>query len=334
MPSPSSSPIPSTFRKDRDMGGDRMGGDRMGGRDSIPAVPNPQPYINEEDEKMDLLIKLRTLEGKGVVLSRSYNMKSSLEDIKIEYKNQTAAIQAKASINFYKTSLIYCVNGIEYMNRRFDPIGANLDDWGSHVMESIDEYEVILEKIHEKYGSMGGDVDPIIRLIMALGFSAGQYHFTNTMFKNAIPQFGQVLRENPAVVNGLTKVAMEAANRSKGMPSGPVAANDTGGRFDIGSVLGALGINGNGFGNQSNSYSNTSSQSIMGNMARAMSNPPPMAEATREKPEPAVNDLYRQMVKEDLEMGKDSQLKIERNGSDRKAVISPMKGGGKSIMLL
>jgi Family of unknown function (DUF5767) len=309
IPSPMPSPMPSTFQSDRRRVDDtrRMDDTRT------------NRYVNDEDEKMDLLLKLRNLEQRGkITISKTYNMKSNIEDIRMEYRNQTSVLESQASVKFYRNALFFCASGIEYANRRFDPVGAKLDGWGEHLMETINEYDGIFEKIHEKYGSMGGDMDPIVQLLCSLGMSAAQYHLTKTYFKDAIPQLGQVLRENPDVINGFANVAREAARRSYGEKSGPMAANETNSTvpsgIDFSSILSQVGI----------------SNGVLADFAKTMANPLPHPQATRDFDEPPVNDLYRQMVKED----KTAPVTIASQSSERKAMISPMKGGGKSIVLI
>ena len=51
-------------------------------------VDNDPRYINEDDEKMDLLLKLKSLEENGEIrLDRCYSIKSNIEDIRMECRN-------------------------------------------------------------------------------------------------------------------------------------------------------------------------------------------------------------------------------------------------------
>ena len=260
----------------------------------------PSKYINEEDEKRDLLLKLQALERrKGIQISKKYTLKSDIEEIRMEYRAQNSRLEAEASIKFMRKGLIFCTSGIEYMNRRFDPVGAKLDGWGENVMENVMDFDGIFERLHDKYsGSV--EMEPEMELMFALGGSAFMFHLSNTLFKNASPQFGQVLRENPDVLNGILGVAKEAARRNNN--NGPMASNDMGNvggggmgvgtmpspGLDIGAMLGAMGING--------------AQGMSG-LGQHMANAPPDPMATREFKEPPVNDLYRQMVEKAQQQG-------------------------------
>ena len=77
--SPPDSPLPSTFQKDRE----RRKAERGSSSQTMQEIPAQQvyeevpKYINEDDEKMDLLLKLKSLEERGkITLSKHYNIKS------------------------------------------------------------------------------------------------------------------------------------------------------------------------------------------------------------------------------------------------------------------
>jgi len=336
---PPESPFPTTFQKDRERRKMERGGSGGGGSDSpsqsAPVYQEPSRYINDEDEKMDLLLKLKALEERGkITLSKHYTLKSSIDDIRMEYRNQTSILETQSSINFMRKALIFSTSAVEYMNRRFDPVGAKLDGWGESVMENMMDFDGIFERLHNKYrGSM--EMEPEMELLLTLGGAAFQFHLSQTFFKNAIPQFGHVLRENPDVVKGFVNVAQEAVRRNGGMnsaPRQPMPANEMGGGMqspgiDFGALLGQVGI----------------TSGVLSDFAKTMGNPPPVAQATRDFQEPPVNDLYRQMVQQ--QQREDDALSVSSETSERsigkhskKAIISPLptskRGGGGNIIKL
>jgi hypothetical protein len=342
----SDSPLPSTFQKDKE-------------RRKIERQPQPQPqsdyqpvyenepskYINEDDEKMDLLLKLQLLEkNRKISLSKHYNIKSSIDEIRMEYRNQTNIILTEDTVNFMKKGLVFCTSGLEYMNRRFDPVGAKLDGWSENIMENMMDYDGIFERLHNKYkGSV--EMEPEMELLFALGGSAFMFHLSQTFFNNAIPQFGNVLRENPDVVKGFVGVAQEAVRRSQstnngmqGMKGIPMPANEMGvggmnqanmqsPNLDFGSLLGQIGIG----------------PGVLSEFAKSMGQAPPPAQQTRDHRDPPVNDLYRQMVQkhDDDDALSTSSHTSERSIGNRhgiKAVITPIptsrRGGGGNIIKL
>lgn len=340
------SPIPTTFQKDRQKRNPEVQSSRPTYQE--PTNEEIPKYINEDDEKMDLLLKLKSLEERGkIVPSKHYNMKSNIVDVRMEYRNQVSILEMQASTNFMRKGLIFCTSGMEYMNRRFDPVGAKLDGWGESVMENMMDYDGIFERLHNKYkGTM--EMEPEMELLFALAGSAFQFHLSQTFFKSAIPQLGQVLRENPSVIDGFMKVAQEAARRNgpigtpgtsgTGNVPGPRASNEvevgagtngiqsTG--IDFGALLGQVGI----------------TSGALSDFAKTMGNPPPPPQTTRDFKEPPMNDLYRQMMKQSN--SQDDALSVSSETSDHsmgkrsniKAVITPIptskRGGGGNVIKL
>jgi len=358
------SPLPTTFKEDRGKRKTEGRGQSQNYQSSQsqpqnyfqetsapPTYDDPPKYMNEDDEKMDLLLKLKSLEERGkITLSKHYNIKSSIDDIRMEYRNQTGILELQTSLKFMRKGLIFCTSGLEYINHRFDPVGAKLDGWGESIMENIMDYDTVFERLHGKYkGSM--EMEPEMELLFALAGSAFQFHLSQTFFKSAIPQLGQVLRENPDVIKGFMNVAQEAARRNTGgqggmMQGGPIPANEvgvgpsSGGGYnggmqspgiDFGSLLGQVGI----------------TSGVLSDFAKTMGNVPPPPQTTRDYREPPVNDLYRQMMQQQHQQNQqDETLSVSSETSERslgrrggtKAVITPMptnkRGGGGNVIRL
>jgi len=288
--------------------------------------PQPSRYVSEDDEKMDLLLKLKALEARrGITLSKVYNAKSSLEEIRMEYKNQMNVLDTEANIKFMRKGLIFCTSGIEYVNRKFDPLGAKLDGWSESLMESVSDFDGIFERLSNKY-SGSFQMEPEYELLFALGGSAFLFHLSNTLFKTGMPQFGNVLRENPDVFNGIIGVAKEAQRRSQQVPmpsNASTSADMPGPGLDLNDLLQKMGMNGGG----------------MNGFAQSMNKPLAQPQATRDFKDPPMNDLFRKMM-EQSQTQNDDILSVSSNDSDRmighgstRAIISPLpasKKGGSS----
>lgn len=339
------SPLPTTIKEDRNKRNNEIRNNETRNiykqeqtyAEQSPVYEETSKYINEDDEKMDLLLKLKSLEERGkITLSKHYNIKSSIEEIRMEYKNQTGILEMQASVNFMRKGLIFCTSGLEYMNRRFDPIGAKLDGWGESIMENMMDYDGIFERLHHKYkGSM--QMEPEMELLFALAGSAFQFHLSQTFFKSAIPQLGQVLRENPSVIQGFVNVAQEAARRNNTTPlkpnNSPMPANGVGADMpspgiDFSALLGQVGI----------------TSGVLSDFAKTMGNPPPPPQSTRDYREPPVNDLYRQMMQNQQNQDNSDALSVSSETSDKsiskgkKAIITPIptskRGGGGNVIKL
>lgn len=299
-----------------------------------PYQENEAPkYISEDEEKFDLLLKLQSLQKRQKIqLSKKYTLQSSLEEIKMEYTHQVSILETEASIKFMTKGLIFCTTGIEFMNNKFDPLGAKLDGWSESIMENIMEYDGIFERLSEKYKGTG-KMEPELELIFALGGSAFMFHLTQTIFKRAAPQFGNVIRENPDLMKGIFGALKESTERSKQMApqqnqgNVPLASNyNNVGQMespgiDFGSILSQMGI-----GNNKTGYE------------RAFSNGPPPPLATKDMGEPPITDIYRKMTEkesEDILSNTSAGSETSISSENRKAIISPSKrkNGGRVLRL-
>ena len=153
-------------------------------------LPSSNPVSSLEPDKQEIFIKLMALKNKGVILSNNFTPKSDYTELKLEYERQNNLLRNEAGVKFARRMLMGCVTGMEFMNKKFDPIGAKLDGWSENVMENIGEYDNVFEKLYEKYSS-DTEMAPEFQLMFTLGGSAFMFHLTNTMFKSNLPNVTQ-----------------------------------------------------------------------------------------------------------------------------------------------
>ncbi len=205
------------------------------------------------DKKREMLYQFSRLEKKGIQLPRKFSMSSSLEEMKAELDRIKRDVEVDASIRFQRRMLMACVSGIEFMNHRFDPVGAHLDGWSESVQESINDYDDIFEELWDKYHSKV-KMAPELRLLISLGGSAVFFHISHSMFKT-MPGVDQVFREHPE----LKKQFMDATFKTmNGTPAPSNSRNTTsqGGGSGGNGLFGGLGnLMGNLFGGGSGSGS-------------------------------------------------------------------------------
>jgi hypothetical protein len=184
-----------------------------------------QSYEEKQKLKQDLLIKIAALEKKGFEFTKKFNMTSNYEEMMFEYEKIKKFIEAQAGIRFARRCLMACVTGIEFLNKKFDPFSVKLEGWSENVMENVDDYDNVFEKLHEKY-SAKADVAPEIELLLMLGGSAFMFHLTNSLLKS--PAMGNVIAQNNpnfmASMMGAMSQGMKEMNRpppAQGMPQQP-----------------------------------------------------------------------------------------------------------------
>jgi hypothetical protein len=190
--------------------------DGYGKFNNIPINPDKhvpsQPQMTKEEmlrEKFKFLRKLEALEKKGVELSKKYNMESSLQEMMGEYETIMEEKTRLNSVKFQGNMLMAVINGMEFLNNRFDPFDIKLDGWSEQINENITDYDDIFGEMYEKYKSKA-TMAPELKLLFQLGGSAMMVHMTNTMFKSAMPGMDDILRQNPDLMRSFQNAAVNS----------------------------------------------------------------------------------------------------------------------------
>ena len=196
-----------------------FGGENGGGGMPRGSMPS-QGYTSIEDEKADILNKLARLEKKGLNVNKKLNAYSNIEDLRTEYKRIKYSIEVDQSVRFSRRMLIACVTGVEFLNKRYNPLDLALDGWSESVMENVDDYDGVFEELYGKYKTKV-NVAPEVKLIMMLGGSGMMFHLTNSMFKAAIPNMNDVMKQNPDLVKNMISAVQSTAQNPRQTPEDP-----------------------------------------------------------------------------------------------------------------
>ena len=227
-----------------DYGDDNMDfeDDDMGGPETQEQKPS-SGYTSVDEEKSDLLNKLARLE-KGFAVNKRLNAYSKVEELRAEVKRITYSIDVEQSVRFSRRMLVACVTGLEFLNKRYNPFEVQLEGWSESVMENVDDYDGVFEELYVKYRSKV-NVAPEVKLIMMLGGSAMMFHLTNSMFKTAIPNMNDVLKQNPDLVKNMMS-AVQNTTMNPGENTGEPPIGGTGNYemkgpgMDISSLMGGV----------------------------------------------------------------------------------------------
>jgi len=204
-----------------------------------------EPKVNSKElerRKRELLVKLLALENKGVELTKKFSLKSKYEDIEFEYETQKKSLETEAGVKFQQKALMAFVTGLEFMNNKFDPIGAKLDGWSESVMDSIGDYDAVFRKLYEKY-STRAELPPELELLMTLVASGFMFHLTNSFFKSNMPAVNNIMQNNPDILKNIA-----AAMGNSGPPPPPQNPKSTPGEIsgpslDLSSLIGGNTFN-------------------------------------------------------------------------------------------
>lgn len=217
-----------------------------GGQNQVPSQQPSTGYTSIDDEKCDLLSKLQRLgQKKGVVVNKRLNVYTPIEDLRAEYKRVTYGLEIEQSVKFSRRALVACVTGLEWLNKKYDPLSLELTGWSESVMESLDDYDPVLEELAVKYkNSM--QMAPEVKLIMMLAGSGFAFHLSNSMFK-ALPNMTDVLKQNPELVGQMFS-AVQKTQAAGGVPPQGGSGYEMKGPqmgipgFDLSSLMGGISM--------------------------------------------------------------------------------------------
>jgi hypothetical protein len=200
------------------------GGESSSDSESSKSSNKSNEGPNKKQQKRELLLKLVALEKRGIELTKKFSLSSKLSDLKFEYELHRNKAEIDVSVKFQQKVLIALVTGLEIANNTFDPIGAKLDGWSESVMDSLDDYESIFIKLHEKYKTRA-DLPPELQLLVTLVGSGFMFHMTKTFFNSAVNQKSsgensEVLQKIMATMSNSQKVVKENNISSQSL-SGP-----------------------------------------------------------------------------------------------------------------
>jgi hypothetical protein len=175
-------------------------------------------WEDKQRMKQELLIKIQALQQKGFEFSKKFTMTSNYEDMLFEYEKIKKHIESQAAVKMARRCLMACVTGLEFLNKKFDPFNLKLDGWSETVMENVDDYDNIFEKLHEKYSSSVA-VAPEIELLLTLGGSAFMFHLTNTMLKGpAMASISTIGQNNPNFMANMMSAMSQGMKASAQQP--------------------------------------------------------------------------------------------------------------------
>ena len=172
-------------------------------------INKPKTYEELQKEKFELLCQLERLESKGIRLEKKYNMQSDYDEMKHEFDRLNNRRELDQSVRFQQKMLVAAVTAVEFLNNRFDPFDVKLDGWSENVHEGVHDYDDIFEELHEKYKEKS-KMAPELRLLMMLGGSAFMFHLTNSMFKSSLPGMGDIMKQNPDLMQQFAKATVNS----------------------------------------------------------------------------------------------------------------------------
>jgi len=167
----------------------------------------------EDREKFKMLIKLAELKAKGIKLQKEYSMFDSLNDMTFEYNMHTQMRSKLQTVGVMSMLTLNMVKLIEISTDKYDVWGFNLKGWTDNVNENIDNVNDALGEIYDRYVKSGTSVNPILKLIFALGTSALAVN-TSKLIGSSVPNLSKLLKSDPEVRKKLSSFVDNEINKT------------------------------------------------------------------------------------------------------------------------
>jgi hypothetical protein len=160
-------------------------------RSAVPPAPKydepSEGFASIDEEKMDLVFKLDRLRKRGIPV-KSLDFRNDIGELRSEVNRARSEVELESSIQFSRKMLMAVVSMLEFANKRFDPFDLELEGWSESVMQNVDNYDGVLEKLYYKYRNRVS-MPPEMELMLSLAGSAFMFHMTKSMFKS-LPRSG------------------------------------------------------------------------------------------------------------------------------------------------
>lgn len=138
------------------------------------------PKSHQKGKRIKILLELKGYEKRGYVLSKSYNVDSDYYDMLCEVESIKDMKSRDNGIGLCQKFLLASIQGLEYLNERYDPFSLRLKGLHESIYTNIDDYNEVLAEIYDKYRSSGKRIEPEIRLVMMLIAAGASQHTVHT----------------------------------------------------------------------------------------------------------------------------------------------------------
>lgn len=153
-----------------------------------PQEEAPTLPADDTDARRTVLLDLRRLEMQGVRLSKEWSMDDRLEDMMLEMRRHTLAMDEMANVNMMRDGMRLLVTGIEMVNTRYRIL--DLEGWSSEVCRDLHKHDAQLSRIYRKYWKRSSSNAPEVDICLSLLGSMGLHHMKRKMSKQMMAGTG------------------------------------------------------------------------------------------------------------------------------------------------
>ena len=153
-------------------------------KESPPAPPAFVPPLEDEETKRTLLLDLQALIVQGMQPTKSYSMEDRTEDIMLEIRRLTLAMDEASNVGMMRDGLRLFVTGVEMINSRIGLL--DLEGWSADVCRDMNKHDPNLSRIYRRWWKRSTSSSPELDLCLSLVGSMGFHHMKRTMSKQLI----------------------------------------------------------------------------------------------------------------------------------------------------
>ncbi|KAG5183069.1 hypothetical protein JKP88DRAFT_273040 [Tribonema minus] len=141
----------------------------------------------EEQERIELLYRMRQLEKEGFPPSRRVLPTTTLDEVRYELYRQTREANRERGLKWLRQLLVTAARFLEFANLKFNPFELNLRGFSRSVALSVADYDQPLLSLHNHYSGRGASMHPVAQIGLTLGGAMIFHHATNTPDDVAAP---------------------------------------------------------------------------------------------------------------------------------------------------
>jgi hypothetical protein len=171
-----------------------------------------------EQEKLYYLKHLKMMkdDNEGITFSEDFSMRTSLDELKMEYIVQTERLSRKSALSEYKQTILGTANFIELINGLFNPTNGwvKLDGWSQSLELNFEQFHNTLVKLYEKYKDSDDLMSPEFNLLRLFIQSAFIFAISQKVTDIFTPQLSKVISQDSDLSSRLFNATMNAANMS------------------------------------------------------------------------------------------------------------------------
>lgn len=189
---------PSSYDSDSDDGGEMSVA--SGYCSDASEIRRMQEQIQQQ-ERASLRSKIKRLSEQTGIKCIVIRNTLTIDDLQAEVKRITDEHTLMRSIKFQRRLLLTFTSGVEFIHNK-TPLAGKLDGWGDSMMASLDDYDRVFERLHEKHAPRHGvdgkptkPMEPEVELLYLLGYSAFSYGVTSSIAHLTMSQAKQAMHQ-------------------------------------------------------------------------------------------------------------------------------------------